>query len=152
MVATFTPTPVTTNKLRRECGTCTLCCTTSAIPETRKPSGITCEHCAIGCSIYNSRPQSCRAFECAWLKGEMGEDQRPDKIGVVVEHLPGTKRTVIALTLVKDDEIPVELISYYNDSGRAVLARGGRAFLPESVSHEAAMDDMMNAARAVGVG
>lgn len=134
----------------RGCGTCTLCCTTSAIPETGKPAGVQCGHCAGGCAIYSHRPQSCRAFECAWLKGDLDDAMRPDRIGVVVEHLPTTARTVIALTRGRDDAIPPEVIRFYHDRGRAVLARGRREFRPASVSHAAAMRDLREAALAVG--
>lgn len=136
----------------RECGACTLCCTTSAVPELGKPFGEKCGHCAVGCGIYAIRPRSCRSFECAWLKGELPEDMRPDLSGVVVEHLPNTPRTVLALTLGRDDEIPLPIVRFYNDSGRAVLARGRRAFLPEGLNYGDAMSDMHAASLVMGIG
>lgn len=35
--------------------------------------------------MYRVRPTSCRNFQCAWLKGQMAEEHRPDLCGVMVE-------------------------------------------------------------------
>lgn len=35
--------------------------------------------------VYDIRPMSCRKFECAWLKGQMPDEMRPDLSGVMVE-------------------------------------------------------------------
>ena len=51
---------------KRKCGACTLCCTALAVPELDKPNGVPCKHLTPeGCGIYEDRPPSCRAFECA---------------------------------------------------------------------------------------
>jgi hypothetical protein len=71
----------------RVCGGCTACCKTHGIRELNKPPGTWCRHCRIGekCSIYNSRPKSCREYACSWLQGIGTEETRPDKIGFVGE-------------------------------------------------------------------
>ena len=52
--------------------------------ELDKPLNTPCVHLApIGCGIYESRPQSCRDYDCAWLHGHFSEEQRPDKTGIV---------------------------------------------------------------------
>lgn len=73
------------------CGGCTACCTTHGVPEIKKPPREKCSLCGDrGCSIYETRPESCRDFECHWLLGNAGgPDCRPDKTGIVptyVEH------------------------------------------------------------------
>ena len=52
--------------------------------ELDKPLNTPCIHLAqVGCGIYESRPQSCRDYDCAWLHGHFGTDDRPDKTGIV---------------------------------------------------------------------
>ena len=70
----------------RSCGPCTICCQFFAVPEIAKPVSIWCQHCGeTGCGIHQTRPQSCRNFECFWLMDEtFPEDLRPDLCGVVV--------------------------------------------------------------------
>jgi hypothetical protein len=66
------------------CDGCTACCTLLPVTEINKPRNVTCEHCAVGCSIYKDRPQSCRDFECAYLQGNnIPESLRPDKCGIM---------------------------------------------------------------------
>ena len=73
----------------RDCDGCRECCTGLAIEELDKPDFHSCEHeCETGCSIYDDRPQSCRVFDCEWLKGltapgVAAKDLRPDKTGLV---------------------------------------------------------------------
>ena len=71
----------------RECGSCSQCCKTMGIVELAKPAGAWCPHrgAAVGCSIYGSRPGSCRAFACQWLLSpDMPQKFRPDRTRVVV--------------------------------------------------------------------
>ncbi len=72
---------------KRECAGCTACCTTNAIVELNKPTYKKCKYeCNKGCNIYESRPQSCRDFECLWLKGYGDEKGKPNKIGLFIEY------------------------------------------------------------------
>jgi hypothetical protein len=69
---------------RRACGECRACCTTCAVNELDKPLNTPCVHLVqIGCGIYERRPQSCRDYDCAWLHGHFGIEDRPDKTGIV---------------------------------------------------------------------
>jgi hypothetical protein len=65
----------------RTCGECTACCKTHAVFSINKEPNTWCAHCTIGvgCKRYDSRPEECREFACAWLTGEGKEDERPDK-------------------------------------------------------------------------
>lgn len=72
----------------RECGACTLCCLVPAVPELQKPTNTACEFCTTHCTIYKDRPRSCKDFDCAWLRGALDEDMRPDKSHIVIEILP----------------------------------------------------------------
>lgn len=73
------------------CGTCTMCCRLLAIPELKKPTNKWCSHCKIGtgCTIYETRPDSCQKYACVWLQSQdqperMPITMRPDKSKVVI--------------------------------------------------------------------
>ena len=74
----------------RTCGSCTMCCRATGVPELNKPVNVWCSHCNIGkgCAIYAIRPQSCRSFECRWLSDKtLPESLRPDRCKVIFEKL-----------------------------------------------------------------
>lgn len=73
----------------KSCGSCTLCCRVLAVDELGKPGGVRCGHLAKGggCGIYETRPASCRSFECVWLMDpEMPHRFRPDQTKVVLDQ------------------------------------------------------------------
>ena len=70
----------------RKCGSCSLCCKLLAVTELDKPLGKWCEHCKPGrggCGIYDNRPESCREYECHWLRGDLSEHWEPLRCGMV---------------------------------------------------------------------
>jgi hypothetical protein len=86
MVSNLLPDPIP----GRDCGACTLCCTVPAIdkPELQKVSMATCRHCdkGTGCTIYETRPEICRTYFCAWRRLDIfSDDWRPDLSGVYAE-------------------------------------------------------------------
>jgi hypothetical protein len=38
-----------------------------------------------GCSIYEGRPRICRAYRCLWLRGGLRDEDRPDRLGAVLD-------------------------------------------------------------------
>ena len=38
-----------------------------------------------GCAVHARRPGICRAYRCAWLAGAFGDDDRPDRLGAVLD-------------------------------------------------------------------
>ena len=73
------------------CDGCTACCKIMEIRELNKPGNTWCSHCKIGvgCGIYDTRPESCRVYECVWLQTQRGNkplslDLRPDRLRVVI--------------------------------------------------------------------
>ncbi len=73
------------------CDGCTTCCKTLKIRELDKPGNTWCQHCKIGvgCGIYDSRPESCRVYECVWLQTQRLDKPiplalRPDKSRVLI--------------------------------------------------------------------
>jgi Fe-S-cluster containining protein len=73
-----------------------LCCNVTMVPELRKPERTWCTNCnESGCGIYETRPKSCRTFECAWLLGELPDEMRPDKVHVMIEKVTDSIRLVL---------------------------------------------------------
>ncbi|HEY3965042.1 MAG TPA: hypothetical protein VGM05_10870 [Planctomycetaceae bacterium] len=73
----------------RECGECAACCTVLAVHELQKPARWACDHVGChGCGVYETRPESCREFNCLWLRGALNPDPalRPDKLGVMFDR------------------------------------------------------------------
>jgi hypothetical protein len=70
----------------RSCGDCTLCCTVLRVDELRKLGGVSCAALgARGCTIYERRPHICRAYRCLWLQGNLDAEDRPDRLGAVLD-------------------------------------------------------------------
>lgn len=100
----------------RTCGDCEACCYALGVTEEEfgkgamvAPEFTHCQHqlgkatdgvCS-GCAIYEDRPQSCRAFRCAWLDGfSFGSLPerflRPDLFGAILWDMPNTKWGTLA--------------------------------------------------------
>jgi len=77
------------------CDGCDLCCRLLEVQEIDKPFLKLCQHAqrGAGCTIYEARPESCRAFVCTWLASQQAPDgagwdrmppeMRPDRRHVV---------------------------------------------------------------------
>ena len=79
----------------KSCGDCTLCCTVLGIKDENfeKPKYEKCPHECGSCAIYDTRPTSCRTFECIWLTSQelpkhMPRMFRPDQCHVVLGPSP----------------------------------------------------------------
>jgi hypothetical protein len=94
------PGPAKETVAAHGCGSCTLCCKLMAVqdlPEP-KPRDQWCPHCiqGKGCGIYESRPASCRVFDCVWLqKPRLPDSLRPDRCKVVLSTVE-KDRTLVA--------------------------------------------------------
>jgi hypothetical protein len=121
----------------KACGACTQCCKVLAVQELGKPMGVLCSHCVSGkgCGIYDTRPASCRSFECVWLMDpEMPHRFRPDLTKVVLDQDPEGRRLIARCDAAnpqawRRNPIYAALKRYATtnwDSGRIVLAVAGR--------------------------
>ena len=73
--------------MTRRCGDCAECCRVLGVKEIEKPNYQDCSHMRQGnrrCSIYAERPQSCRSFECGWIRGLGVNNDRPDRSGFIL--------------------------------------------------------------------
>lgn len=107
-MANLTPDPERERRAAsRSCGECSLCCTILRVEELAKPAGVDCLHQRSvgpdgrhpaggtratgaaspvgGCGIYATRPPICRGYRCLWLQGGLKDDERPDRLGGVVD-------------------------------------------------------------------
>jgi hypothetical protein len=122
----------------RPCGDCSVCCTHKPInsEELTKAPGVTCEHCrSPGCGIYESRPQVCRAYRCAWKSvAWLPEAMRPDRSGVLIDFreidAPGyeLEATLLAYrdgAAFERNPVPDVIASLIENGVRVVIARSG---------------------------
>lgn len=77
---------------KRKCGSCVACCLTPSL--SAPPHKGIGDHCPKvcrtgrkrGCSIYETRPDPCREYQCHWLfNGLLESKHRPDKIGIIFD-------------------------------------------------------------------
>lgn len=64
----------------KECGTCAMCCKVYEFVDLKKSAKGWCENfkAGLGCSIYQDRPDPCRAFFCNWmLVDSLGPEWKP---------------------------------------------------------------------------
>ena len=75
----------------RRCGECSLCCTVLRVDPLRKLGGVACVHQKVGsltgCEIHErpERPALCGVYRCSWLLGRFTLDDRPDRLGAVLD-------------------------------------------------------------------
>lgn len=142
--------------MERMCGECTLCCTVTRVPEFNKPERITCVYCTTNCSIYENRPESCRKFECEWVKGSMTEDMKPSKSHVMIEKLPGIP---VALALTepgyeetwRTDMVKTNLDDFYIKENISIVASDNMALLANGATPQQVYDLMRHVAKEMGV-
>lgn len=91
----------------RRCGSCTMCCRATAVPELNKPVNVWCEFCVIGqgCKIYSARPTSCQKYECLWYSEKgLSDSLRPDRCKVIFERL-GTYQIYLVMVAPNYDNV-----------------------------------------------
>lgn len=78
--------------LKRECGSCSVCCEVAAVPELAKPALSRCVHAVEDkggcCWIFgrSDRPKICGKYSCAWLDGLGSDQDRPDRVGAMFSN------------------------------------------------------------------
>lgn len=64
--------------MARECGACTVCCEHFPLKNIHP-----CPALGVGCAVQHSKPATCVAFRCGWLRGNGQPSDRPDKSGIL---------------------------------------------------------------------
>jgi hypothetical protein len=105
-----------------ECDGCTICCLDLNIPDTNSKEGDLCKHCNenVGCKIYDTRPECCKAFECCWKQTDGAHiDLRPDKCGVLFEKW--TDNVIVGSLEKPVSDLILRQISYFQSEGISVV-------------------------------
>jgi Fe-S-cluster containining protein len=114
--------------LGRECGECTLCCKLLGVESIGKDAGVWCAHCTSrhGCAIYDSRPEECRNFICAWLQSPaLDERWKPSACKFVVSPEHGGMKLKVAVDPARPDAWRKEpFYSYFKNWIRESASRG----------------------------
>jgi hypothetical protein len=106
----------------QSCGNCTLCCKLLRIPETLSVAGTWCRHCSQGegCTIYSSRPESCRIFECVWKQMDnVSQELRPDRCHMLFEKRSDT--VIVGATDCEVSSLLLKQIDHFRSEGISVL-------------------------------
>ncbi len=98
------------------------------MPDFDTGPGERCPNLSSGCTacgIYETRPQSCRQFECLWLQGFGSESERPDRSRVMIATL---KDGLAVLWLLDGRSADRKLPTWYRKWIR-LEHRGGRSVM-----------------------
>lgn len=82
----------------RQCGSCSLCCKLMEVPWLEKRAGNWCQHVqkGQGCSIYETRPDRCRGFQCGYLYWpQAGEHWFPARCKMAIYALDRTRMVIL---------------------------------------------------------
>jgi hypothetical protein len=110
-----------------------MCCYLGEIADF-KPYNQWCMYCSTQkrCDAYEARPAPCRSFRCHYLTGDLDEQWRPNRCGLVVSAHPQEKR----ITILVDPNQPLrwqesphlEQIVAWSRSSAVTVMVGHRAF------------------------
>jgi len=121
-----------TAALGKNCGTCVMCCKVLDIDEFKKPAGVLCQNCASGggCSIYATRPQVCRDYECLWLtERSYPMTLKPDRVGTILMDDPDSDEYHAVCDPAKPQAWRTPLVFHHliakAKEGRIVVAKAG---------------------------
>lgn len=94
----------------RECGECSACCVTLRIdePTIKKPQDVPCSKLTScgGCSIYESRPDVCRNWYCAWrVMPQLDDSWRPDRSEIMLRIHDSENGGLILQSIEKDSHV-----------------------------------------------
>lgn len=113
------------------CNGCTACCSVLEIKELSKPANTTCSSCTgKGCGVYDTRPETCKNFKCAYLNSDWPENLRPDKCGVIIAPFKTDNAGEVYYGIRIKDEVSKEImdkIQYLEDMNDLTIhGRDGR--------------------------
>lgn len=122
----------------RKCDECMVCCEYVDVifPDFIKKAGEKCPFQDNGCNIFDrpERPEVCKNFQCAWLRGCGEENDRPDIIGnlVSISHLEN-RNWVISIELGNKVESNIIVDAILRFSLPAMIFTSYGKYLPEFV-------------------
>jgi hypothetical protein len=89
----------------RSCNGCTACCVAMGVAELDKQPFSACRFAedGQGCGCYETRPESCRNYQCIWVQGALPDAFWPKLSGVVMDM--GRPRS----GTFREDDLPLTL-------------------------------------------
>ena len=126
-------TKMITNK--RECGECNACCVwlKGDAYGHEFGNGKPCHFLKNNCSIYETRPEVCKRYQCAWLQGLFQENLRPDKSKVLItveNWSKGQFLRAIEMGQKMDDNTLIEIQEFCKKHNcPAIVQYDGRVFI-----------------------
>jgi len=120
----------------RECGECSLCCTLLRVDELSKLGGTPCVHQRTGggCGVYARRPGVCRAYRCLWLSGGLRPEDRPDRLGALLDLVNRGGQLMLQIR-------EAEAGAFERSARLQEIASGFRAAMPVRISDVASVLD-----------
>ncbi len=108
-----------------------------SVPELSKPA---CTWCRLakpgaGCTAYETRPESCRTFECVWLQSQkmaspLPAELRPDRCGAVMVTGVKNAKMVLHMEPSKGDAYKrgplARIVNKFVAAGEAVIIVSGQ--------------------------
>ena len=107
--------------MENKCGECTLCCTLFPIKEINKPINTECVYCDKGCMIWDTKPEECTKFNCAYLQSSAGINLRPDRCGIIFEKVSERLFFGTVSPNRKPSEYALQQITNFNNQGYSVI-------------------------------
>jgi hypothetical protein len=103
-----------------ECGTCNECCSGSLTGEARgipfgknKPCHFLIDQ---KCSIYSSRPENCKKFQCGWSQNLFVDWMKPELSGVLVSiEIDVDGKQFLKATIIQNKTLDIRAIPYLKD-------------------------------------
>ena len=124
---------MTTNK--RECGECNACCVwlKGDAYGHEFGNGEACKFLNQNCSIYETRPEVCKRYQCAWLQGLFPENLRPDKSKVLISvenWSKGQFLRAVEMGTKMSDEVLLEIQNFCTTHNcPAIIQYDGKVFI-----------------------
>lgn len=110
----------------RECGDCTACCTW-LIGDAHGHSfgcGKSCNFLkSSGCGIYDTRPETCKKYQCAWSQHLIKENLRPDKCNVLISVETDEVGQYLKVIPINNKKIDNDVKQYLIDWGEKMNTR-----------------------------
>lgn len=107
------------SETKRECGSCSVCCSFFPVPSIDKPKRTPCKYlteAGHGCGVYNLAPTMCQDYRCSWLKGAGDTYSRPDLSNTLIDHrVTKFGKVLVARPLQPDMEIDRKAIKRFCD-------------------------------------
>lgn len=103
-----------------ECGTCNECCSGNLVGEAHgipfgnnKPCHFLVEQ---KCSIYSSRPDVCKKFQCGWSQNLFVDWMKPELSGILVSiEYDTNNKQFLKATIIKNKKLDSRAIPYLNE-------------------------------------